>query len=169
MVKTEQQRAVAVALSNLYKAEDRLKGAKELLQEALTLIGEDNTKYSVIERIEAALRDAQEVEQALSQAKTIADTIVELKQGEPQPYRVTEEPKDGKVVVTIWDGATGVGLQFTKGESLQRYLSSLVLPSEVIDTEAARTENLTHLTGRLTAEAERLYPMEFSPLKEPKE
>ena len=84
MQKTEQQRAVAVALSNYYKAEDRLIGAKELLQEALTLVGEDSSKYPVLQDIEKAIEDAQKVGEALSQAKTIADTMAELKQAEPQ-------------------------------------------------------------------------------------
>lgn len=84
MKKTEQQRAVAVALSNYYKAQDRLAGAKSLLSEALTLIGEDSTKYSVLQQIDKALEEAEAVEEVLSQAKIVADTLAGLKAQEPK-------------------------------------------------------------------------------------
>lgn len=75
--------------------------------------------------------------------------------------------KDGKTI--IWDEESGVGLLFTKGESLQRYNSAIVLG----DPDKATTEEgiaeISRVENLLTEEAYKLYPYEFTPLKDPTE
>lgn len=76
-MKTEQQRKVAVAFSNCYKVEDRLTGAKELLQEPLSLIGEE--QHEAVKHIEAALYLIQDIEEKLQYVKAAADRLAEMK------------------------------------------------------------------------------------------
>ena len=66
--------------------------------------------------------------------------------------------KDGKTI--IWDEESGVGLLFTKGESLQRYNSAIVM-----EDPSKMDEEVSKILFLLTEEAAKLYPMEFAPLK----
>lgn len=77
-----------------------------------------------------------------------------------EKYRVE---KDGSKV-TIWSDADGIGLQFTAGDSLQRYTSSLVLKGYSLSTEAA-VKHLNEVQEQLTEYAATLYPKEFKEMK----
>lgn len=77
-----------------------------------------------------------------------------------EKYRVE---KDGSKV-TIWSDADGIGLQFTAGDSLQRYTSSLVLKGYSLSTEAA-VRHLNEVQEQLTEYAATLYPKEFKKMK----
>lgn len=78
-------------------------------------------------------------------------------------YMVTEEQVGGKVLVTLRDKATDIGLRFVKGEPLQRYISELIVPSAIIEGASA-IENMNNVCSALTQEAEKAYPMEFAEL-----
>ncbi len=67
--------------------------------------------------------------------------------------------------VTLWDEAEGIGLQFTKGDTLQAYTSSVLYRNE---TKTQTEEGLKHLNEveqRLTDEARKRYPKEFATIK----
>ena len=71
--------------------------------------------------------------------------------------------------VTLWDDTHGVGLQFTEGESLQRYTSAIVYTDEAIADTEEKVALLARLTEEITEEAAKLYPKEFAPIAEPEE
>lgn len=77
-----------------------------------------------------------------------------------EKYRVE---KNGSKV-TIWNDTDGIGLQFTTGDSLQRYNSSIVIRDYSLSTEAA-VKHLNEVQEQLTEYAATLYPKEFTPLK----
>lgn len=72
--------------------------------------------------------------------------------------------RDG-VKVTVIDVATGIGLCFTEGESLQRYTSSLYVP----DTKILHTEDGVRRLGEISRELEvyaaEKFPKEFAEIK----
>lgn len=64
--------------------------------------------------------------------------------------------------IIVWDTDFGVGLSFTPGEPLQRYLIELVIK------DWAMLKNpglLNEISTELTNYAEKRYPMEFEPIK----
>lgn len=67
--------------------------------------------------------------------------------------------------VTIIDTATGIGLQFKEGESLQRYTTALYLP----DISMTHTENglnrVSEISQRLESYAAEHYPKEFKEIR----
>lgn len=77
--------------------------------------------------------------------------------------KVRATTDNGKV--TLWDEESGVGLQFTEGESLQRYNSAIVLADPDKATTEAGVEEISRISELLTDEAAALYPMEFAPLQ----
>lgn len=80
------------------------------------------------------------------------------------PYTVKERKNGQQVKVTITDKATGIGLQFIKGEQLQKYLSNILVSSEII-RGAKDLKEIVAVREALEKEAERLYPYEFGELK----
>lgn len=77
-----------------------------------------------------------------------------------EKYRVE---KDGSKV-TIWNDTDGIGLQFTVGDILQRYNSSIVVKGYSLSTEAA-VKHLNEVQEQLTEYAATLYPKEFKKMK----
>lgn len=77
-----------------------------------------------------------------------------------EKYRVE---KDGSKV-TIWNDTDGIGLQFTVGDILQRYNSSIVVKGYSLSTEAA-VKHLNEVQEQLTEYAATLYPKEFTKMK----
>lgn len=71
--------------------------------------------------------------------------------------------KNGSLV-TIWNDTDGIGLQFTEGDTLQRYTSSIVLKGYSLSTEEA-VRHLNEVQSELTEYASTLYPKEFAPMK----
>lgn len=72
--------------------------------------------------------------------------------------------KNGELI-TLWDDAEGVGLQFKEGESLQRYTSGVVLKDTAILSTEEGVAHLSKVQEALTAYAEAHYPKEFATLK----
>lgn len=72
--------------------------------------------------------------------------------------------KDG-TKITITDVATGIGLCFLEGESLQRYTASLYVP----DTKILHTEDGVRRLGEISRELESYaaekFPKEFAEIK----
>lgn len=77
--------------------------------------------------------------------------------------KVRATTANGKV--TLWDEESGVGLQFTEGETLQRYNSTIVLADPDKTTTEAGVEEVSRISQLLTDEAAALYPKEFAPLQ----
>ena len=77
-----------------------------------------------------------------------------------EKYRVE---KDGSKV-TIWNDTDGIGLQFTVGDILQRYNSSIVVKGYSLSTKAA-VKHLNEVQEQLTEYAATLYPKEFTKMK----
>lgn len=77
------------------------------------------------------------------------------------PYRI--EKKDSHTI--LWDEESGVGLQFTEGERLQRYSAAIVMDEAQIQERLSTGLGVIQtadLAARLKDEAEKLYPMEFA-------
>lgn len=72
-------------------------------------------------------------------------------------YRIEENGEK----VTVWDDGAGVGLRFTKGDTLQRYTSELITTGETSDVAT-----LSAISNALTDYAATLYPFEFEPIKQ---
>jgi hypothetical protein len=75
-------------------------------------------------------------------------------------YRIEENGDK----VTVWDDGAGVGLRFTKGDTLQRYTSELVISGDWTITKDG-LDALNAVSDALTEYAAELYPMEFEPIK----
>lgn len=67
-------------------------------------------------------------------------------------------------VITLWDDAAGVGLQFNEGEILSGYTASIVLrdPSIMETTEGMAKVN--EISSALREQATKDYPKEFKPI-----
>ena len=75
-------------------------------------------------------------------------------------YRIEENGDK----VTVWDDGAGVGLRFTKGDTLQRYTSELVISGDWTIPKDG-WDALNAVLDALTVYAAELYPMEFAPIK----
>lgn len=76
-------------------------------------------------------------------------------------YRI--EKDGGKVTIT--DVATGIGLCFMEGASLQRYTSSLYVPdTKILQTEEGMRQ-VSEISQELEAYAVEKFPNEFSEIK----
>lgn len=69
-------------------------------------------------------------------------------------------------VVTIWDDAAGIGLQFKQGETLQRYTAAVVVRDAAKLSNAEDLERVNAVVDAITSEAAKQYPEEFAPLKD---
>lgn len=76
-------------------------------------------------------------------------------------YR-TEE-KDG--LITIWDDAKGIGLQFKQGEPLQLYTCSILIAVQKNLDTPNRFEEVQRIADKLIAYATENYPNEFEEIK----
>lgn len=89
-----------------------------------------------------------------------------------EQYRIEEKGDQ----ITVWydhehenkgDRCPCVGLRFTKGDTLQRYTSELVLTDlGQFYLNLNGTEWLSDLSNALTDYAATLYPFEFEPIKQ---
>lgn len=68
-------------------------------------------------------------------------------------------------LITIWDEKEGIGMQFKKGESLQRYVSEVVLKETSILSTEEGIAKVSKTQEELTAYAEEHYPQEFGEIK----
>lgn len=75
-------------------------------------------------------------------------------------YRIEENGEK----VTVWDDSAGVGLRFTKGDTLQRYTSELAIRADWTITKDG-LDALNAISDALTEYAAERYPMEFAPIK----
>lgn len=81
----------------------------------------------------------------------------EMEQNEIGKYGIEY---NGKKLI-IWHNYFGVGLSFTRGEPLQRYLIELVIKDwSILQTP----ELLNEISDELIKYAEKRYPMEFQPI-----
>lgn len=81
--------------------------------------------------------------------------------------KVRATTDNGKVI--LWDEESGVGLQFTEGETLQLYTATIVLADPAkMETEVGVKE-VSRISQLLTDEAAALYPKEFAPMQDPKQ
>ncbi len=71
--------------------------------------------------------------------------------------------KDGGEI-TVWDEAAAVGVRFHEGETMQRYLSAIVLPPWKELTERD-LERIGRVSNEITAWCAERWPREFAELK----
>lgn len=72
--------------------------------------------------------------------------------------------KDG-IKITITDVATGIGLCFLEGESLQRYTASLYVPDVSIMQTEEGVRRVSEVSQELEAYAAEKFPNEFAEIK----
>lgn len=66
--------------------------------------------------------------------------------------------------VTVWDEAAGMGVRFTEGETMQRYLCGIVLPA-LEEMHAADFERIIGVSKAIVAWCAERWPYEFAELK----
>lgn len=71
------------------------------------------------------------------------------------------EKKDG--FVYVWH-ASGIGLRFREGETLQRYLSEIIVPNDFTLSESG-LDRVGIVADELREEAAKLFPREFEKIK----
>lgn len=69
-----------------------------------------------------------------------------------------------KGIITLWDDAAGVGLQFNKGEILSSYTASIVLRDPSIMETTEGMEKVNEISSALREQATKDYPKEFKPI-----
>lgn len=69
-------------------------------------------------------------------------------------------------LITLWNDAEGIGLQFKEGETLQRYTSGVVIRDNAILSTEEGVAHLNKVQEELTAYAEIHFPKEFAPLRD---
>lgn len=68
-------------------------------------------------------------------------------------------------VVTITDVSTGIGLCFSEGETLQRYVASLFVPNvSIMETEDGARQ-VGEISRELEVYAAKMFPKEFAEIK----
>ena len=66
--------------------------------------------------------------------------------------------------VTVWDEAAGVGVRFTEGETMQRYLCGIVMPA-LDEMHAADFESIIGVSKAIVAWCAERWPREFAELQ----
>lgn len=74
------------------------------------------------------------------------------------------ETRDGSTI-TLWDKSTGIGLRFQEGESMQRYVCSLVMPSPDYASTDDGVATLERVGNALRDVAAQKYLTEFAELR----
>lgn len=69
-------------------------------------------------------------------------------------------------LITIWNDAEGIGLQFTEGEALQAYTSGIILQDTAILSTEEGVAKVSELQAELTEYAVIHFPKEFETLKD---
>lgn len=67
--------------------------------------------------------------------------------------------------ITLWNDDEGIGLQFKKGERLQRYQSSLIVKDPSLMETGGGIVHLNEVGAALTLYAIENYPEEFKEIK----
>ncbi|MBQ9466042.1 MAG: hypothetical protein IJU62_03585 [Muribaculaceae bacterium] len=71
--------------------------------------------------------------------------------------------RDG-VEITVWAEGAAVGVRFTEGETMQRYLCGIVMPS-LDEMHAADFESIIGVSEAIVAWCAERWPHEFAELK----
>lgn len=71
--------------------------------------------------------------------------------------------KNGNLI-TLWNDAEGIGLQFNEGETLQEYKTGIVIKDTALLSTEEGVRHLTEVQAELTAYAKERYPKEFGTL-----
>lgn len=71
--------------------------------------------------------------------------------------------KNGNLI-TLWNDAEGIGLQFNEGDTLQEYKTGVVIKDTALLSTEEGVRHLTEVQAELTAYAKKHYPKEFGTL-----